>query len=300
MNNTIATLAIAVVLTACAPPQPLISQFTAVAPTDPIEGTIYSLPLARLQVTVDTSKGEFSATPVIIPDPNATYVLSAQFGLASTDDFDLTTSNQLLSSINATATDEVQGIVTSVLNAIPANTLSGLRAEAPESGALVGTFLIDPYHRGEGAFRIEAADPTIFRRVGTQRDQCPEGSSVCVPMLTPITVSVATGTFSASAIVMVPDPTRVVGINLRQSACSQTSNALTFQNGIMTKYDVTRPSAVANCLKVPLDIIGAIFAAPLQALNDETATVVAETNLLTAQVQLLNAQVALANAQASE
>lgn len=296
MRRPLATLALALGLTACAPAQPLISSFTPTAPAEPIEGLVYSLPLARLQVTVDTSTGTFVVTPVLVPDPAATYVLNAQFGPASTDDVDLTTSNQLLSSINATTTDRTPAIVSAILEQIPAASLSKLR-RGGAGGTIKGTALIDPYSPQTGLFQVSAVDPSIFRRAGGLRDRCPPGSSVCVPMLTPVTVRLRTGTFDASAIAMVPDPTRVIGIDLRQTACSQTTNALTFQNGILTKYDVTRPSAVAECLSIPLKIISEVFAAPLKFLQDEKGLIEAETHLVTAQTKLLDAQLALAAAQ---
>ena len=74
---------------------------------------------------------------------------------------------------------------------------------------------------------------------------------------------------------------------MNRSACAKAENAITFQDGIMTKYDVTRPSAVASCLSIPLNVLHAIISAPVDAITGRTARYKAETALLTSEIALL-------------
>lgn len=115
-----------------------------------------------------------------------------------------------------------------------------------------------------------------------------EGAAVCVPITTPISISVeAEGLAKVETFVTVVDPTRAIGISFNRTACAEAKNALTFSDGIMTGYDVTRPSEVASCLSIPLDILSAIISAPVDAITGRTARANAEKALLTAEINLL-------------
>lgn len=303
MNSKIfAAAALVMALTACSMQTPVVSR-----PLDPgsdkaVDGLVYSLP--RSLLPIKTVKGVTTIGSVVqVPNPLARYVLEGRHALLSDDDFTLKVSNGLLESAAANSTDltpkVVEDITTSVGNLLR-NERVTLRSER-ESG-LDAAFVIDPLefgHRHTMGYSIDVTplDPDLKGRIraGRLQDASCRGASICVPVVTPVTVkvSLASGANAVETVVTVVDPTRAIGIRFNRAACAAAENAVTLKAGIMTGYDVTRPSEVAACLKIPLNVLGAIVAAPVDAITGRKARITAETELLQAQAALLAQRYAL-------
>jgi hypothetical protein len=219
----------------------------------------------------------------------------------------MSVSNGLLGNVTADSDDKLPEVVQTVAGAFS----SGLRGEArlTESGAGTDSFSFDPFAApSQNVMQHEIKvrpldDPALFDRVrrGVRDRQSCVAASVCVPLMTTVEVTVIApgGAVVVSALLPVPDPTRSLGIRLNRSACGKVENTLTIEDGLLTKYDVTHPSEVADCLSIPLDVIAAVISAPVDAITGRKARIAAEKDLIAAQILLAQKQSELAELQAS-
>ncbi|MEM9169938.1 MAG: hypothetical protein AAGC56_09815 [Pseudomonadota bacterium] len=70
-----------------------------------------------------------------------------------------------------------------------------------------------------------------------------------------------------SAIVMLPNEAPVVHVPMRSAAFTQTETNVTFNDGIVTCLDMTRPSEGLEVVRLPLRVAGSAFAAVGQVLQ---------------------------------
>ncbi|MGR3514352.1 MAG: hypothetical protein ACU0GG_16450 [Paracoccaceae bacterium] len=230
------------------------------------------------------------------------------------DDYHFTTANGLLTSVTANSTDAAPAIVTAAADGVTAL----IRAAGPRTSSASGLALADRVikidalemlhrHIDEYTVTVTPLDRSLTWRIENHvrdRASC-QGASVCVALLTPVKVKVGfqDSKSSVEEIVAVVDPTRSIGIRFNRTACAQSQNAATFNNGIMTDYDVDRPSEVASCLSIPLKILQTIISAPVEAITGRKERLDAEKELLAAEIAVLqqrNELVAAQNAAAND
>lgn len=160
------------------------------------------------------------------------------------------------------------------------------------------TVLLDPFaprrSRMNGMeIHFHFIDPTVRARLAAHPDRralCPPDASVCVPTVTPLEVHIQAGDVSHWPVVSVVDPTRVYGIRLDRRPCVQVANRLVLTDGIVREYGVDKPSEMAGCLTIPLDIVSTIISAPFAALRRQTAILDAERARIQAELNLLGTQ----------
>lgn len=293
-------------LNACTLPAPLTTR--AFVPGDPaaIEGVIYHLPRSFIRVKASETNLTIVAVENI-PDLRARYVLQQRFRASSTDNPEFTTENGMLKTVNADSTDDTPKIVNTALAGVAQVLQREAREAARIATAKIGEteFLVDPFDphsRGQGEIKVTVTilDPALKARMAqrVQRSGCAAGASLCVAVPTLVRITAAQGETNVTVIVPVADPTLSVGLKLDRHACVATQNAITFTDGFLTKYDVTKPSEVAECLSIPLDILSAIIRAPIDAITGRKARLSAEQSLIAAQVLLAQEQAKLAKLQA--
>lgn len=299
MLNRIFVLApLLVVLAACTLPQPVTTRSLTGTQTTPINGVVYSLPRTIIRIKTANMETAISSAEHVA-DPTRSYILEGQHRFASNDNFDFSIENGLLSSLTVNSQDEVPTVVKRTVSAI-GGVLSGVNADrikgTDSEQARDQVFIFDPLAgpiqeiMGYTIVVTPIVDDTLFDRIkaGFVDDQSCQNASFCVPVTTPVKVHVVhSAGIDVETVLTVVDPTRAIGIQLDRSACSNAENSITFQEGIMTQYDVTRPSEVAECLSIPLDILHAIISAPMDAITGRTARLNAEKGLLTSEIELL-------------
>jgi hypothetical protein len=285
-------------LTACNLPPPVTSRPLAAYETTAIEGLVYSLP--RSVVRIKTMDAVTAIAPIEqVPDPQRRYVLEGKYLFSTNDDFEFNVENGLLTAVTANSEDERPQVVEKAKDVISSLLRSENEADFRQNGTPKlpnREFVFDPLKAATQTvmdYRITIkpiADPNLFKRIhrGERNHQSCQDASFCVPVTTPVQVRVRHDAgIDVETVLTVVDPTRSIGIQVNRSACARSENMIAFRNGIMTKYDVTRPSEVASCLSIPLNVLRAIISAPVDAITGRTAQNSAEQALLTSEIALL-------------
>lgn len=307
-----------VALTACDLSPPI--QTRAFQPEDAIasRGIVYHLPRSLIRVE-SNAKALTILAPQTRADPAARLVLEARPRRGSADDFDFVAENGLLSTVKGDSQDQTPSTVNAALRGLSeARRAQGVdrfaKAAAPQPRDV--TFEFDPFNLSFGVpqgftVKVYYLDPTLQGRLarGAPRTAgCFGTGRVCSGVETVVKVAV-TDDLTGRRVehwATVIDPTLSYAARIDRHACVSTTNAVTLTKGVVTKYDVTKPSEVAGCLSIPLDVLKAIIAAPVDAITGRTAKLQAEQALLTnralvlqKELELRQAELAVAQARAA-
>jgi hypothetical protein len=267
--------------------------------------------------------------PTLVPDGLARFAVRLDPSAFAADKFDLKVEKGLLASAKSDNFDKSEEIAKTIVQ-IAAD---GLKIAAVRSGAAragspraaswsTDSVILDPFSgsgsRGCGlgsvpqaravgclsGLQVIATDldgaplPTYSRRQLEEIARGCEGS-LCSRLLRPVRIGIRLGGVVASEhIVMLPDPGMVVAHDVRRGPCIQRITTLTFQTGVLERYELDKPSEVLGCLKVPLVVLQEIAKIPAALLTFRVEQVTNENKLLEAQKAQLDALMALAKAQA--
>lgn len=309
MKNIFCSALTFVTLTACDLSPPIATREHSANGATVIKGLIYHLPLSLIRV--QSSEKTLSVFPAeSIADPNARLVLDGRPRAGSKDDFDFTIQKGLLTSVKVDSLDQTPSIVNAALRGAQ----SAVRGEGVqplaerEGGQDVVEFVFDPFDPNFGkpeGFKVdvEYLDPTLAARLERARPRtagCMGEGRVCsgVETLVQVTVTDPKGTMVEHWMSVI-DPTLTFAAKVERHACVNTTNALTITNGVVTQFDITKPSQVAGCLSIPLDVVSAIIAAPVDAITGRTARLTAEQQLLAQRAALLAQQKSVLDAEAA-
>ena len=125
---------------------------------------------------------------------------------------------------------------------------------------------------------------------------CPNGS-ICFPLLKAVKAKVSVGPSVSEFITLIPDPSQVTSVNISRFGCVTTTTSVTLKKGILTNYNIKKPSEAVGCLKIPLNVVSAIIKAPIDAITGREARIAANSKLVKAQTALLAEQKKLLDAQ---
>lgn len=120
----------------------------------------------------------------------------------------------------------------------------------------------------EGDFLYRQNLPIPGRRLSetsenvTVAQQC-EGS-FCFRTMRPIIVEIKAngGTLVSRQTVDVVNTKQVSSFDVRRAACVKKVTDLTFEDGVLTKADITKPSEILGCISIPATILKAIVGFP--------------------------------------
>ncbi|HCE70192.1 hypothetical protein KQ247_12415 [Ruegeria pomeroyi] len=288
----------------CAQQAPLNS--AALSPGNLASGMPYYLPKSFLRVTFERAK-LLDATIVVEnrPDLSRAFVARAGYSAFSNDLYTIeTTADGLLASVKVDTDEQSDEIVKAATSRVTA-ILSGEDAEISLRDASTDAFsiMINPFASeyrgsgkslGNGMTLSTSYDASVLEGPTTP---CPAAAAVCVPLLVPVTITIKDDKAKFEHIATVAHPRHVMGIRIDRRPCVRSIATLTFKAGMISKFDVEKPSEVAACLSIPLDVISAIIAAPVNALSGRSARLRAQKGVLEQQKALLEAQQALIDAQ---
>ena len=280
-----------------------------------IRGVAYNLPkpLVRINITTGskTAIAPIAAKDILMyPDPTSRYIANTNLTSTSNDDFKISVNkNGLLMSVIANSKDATGQIVdelTSGLSNIIQNNVVRITERTANNKTKKTSILVDPFNipqtyansKGKIYIKIKSLDTDLQSRIKNHqtnavRQKCPTDASLCVPVMVPIILTVSVGDLSTETLVVVPDPQRVIGIKIDRHACVETKSTLTLSDGILTNYNVAKPSQVAGCISIPLKVISAILRVPFDAITGRNTKLAAEQSALKAQTDLLKQQTAL-------
>lgn len=296
-------------LPACDLSPPLATRAYQVGETISGRGIVYHLPRSLIRVQ-STDKSLDILAPQVRADPDARLVLEGRPRGGSSDDFDFVSANGLLSMAKVDSDDRAPAIVNDALTGVSAalrgEGVEALRVNGVEQGDT--TFEFDPFRTNFGVpqgfdVHVEYLDPTLQARLdrGLPRTTgCIGAGRVCGGVETLVKVSITDHLGRrVQHWATVIDPTLSFAARIDRAACVNTTNALTVTGGVITKYDVTKPSELAGCLSIPLNVIQAIIAAPVDALTGRSARLAAEKDLLANRAAVLQQEAAIIQAEAA-
>lgn len=278
-------------------------------------GIPYSLPRPVLKVVidptamkeVDKAKSSFE----LIPDPNATYVARFNLSQGRNDSLKVGVNNKgLLTSLTTSSEATLPAVASEIISSIKNVVVAKRTKREAGSEKKPKEFRIDLHkHHFPEDVTVTFLDDDLNKRIRNhvRNDPkgpspvrpriCATGASLCVPFLTPAVVTVDYGGVLTEIDVVIPHPEKVHALRLDRHSCVQDEAELILADGILTSLQVVKPSEVAACAKIPLDIVSAIIAAPIDAVTGRTTRLQNETELLQAQIALIKAQQDLEAAQ---
>lgn len=296
------------------------------------DGAYYALPRAQLPVTIVRSGCELEATFAdisYVPDLAAQYRLRLDHNWFSQDKLTVVTdADGLLMSVNGKSVDQTSQILKDAARlaaTVSFRSASGGPLGAGEKG---GDF--DCSKSDEGDFSsVVLVDPTSTREqlmvissnlgngvtVGARalgESETPStpvdcAEVVCFRAMRPYVISVEQaetppneGNYKKKAfrfMVLAPDPNLVMGVRLDRQLLSTSDVKLTFDHGVLTKYDTVKNSEASSLLQLPLDVAAEVLKVPGELSTIRVKELENEAQLLRNQKSLLESQAALIAAQ---
>jgi len=299
-----------------APPILSTSLSTSTAQNTAVEGLMYFLPksFVHIEVKPDTgTKMMLTASIKQKPNPLRGFVAQTKFNSFANDIYKMETSAEGLLSVVSTDTTDVtpatvEQATSGIIDAIAGPQFLTRMVSLPPKEPV--DVLLDPWEIASNPNQtqnIHGVDVTVkfddpkLNALAKNRQRpavlpCPMDASICVPILTTAQVKVHVGDAHSNFVMVLAHPSATMGIKLQRRACVQTKTSLALSDGILTNYDIDKPSEVAACLSIPLEILSAIISAPIEAITGRNARITAQTTLLTNQKALLDAQKAYLDA----
>lgn len=282
----------------------------------------YNLPRVLVNVTIERKVVEGVAQdsltvgdPVIVPDPAHQYRLYYDRSVFATDKMVFETGvSGLLTTINATTEDETGDLVAKLAE-LAAQVAKVAVMLAPDGRPPIAPFkiskLVDPSDDGEsravngwlaslGADLVFESKPMGWRKedLAAQKKalaEAPAQQGVFFRPVLPYVLSLrrASGATIAQAAVLAPNEAPILGIRLERFPFVRANNTLTFSQGLLTKFEIDKPSEALGFIQIPIDVAKAIVDIPGQLLQMKVQSTTNETGLLEAQKALLEARRAL-------
>ncbi len=278
----------------------------------------YALPrgLVTLNIAND-SKGLTIGAPgiVTVADPNARYsVLLEESGFAH-DQFNFLIDNTgLLSTAKSDNLDETPKIIQKAVELFSETAKIALSGRSGRSGKppralpdISEELVMDPFQqpqrqsRSGASIRFRNLDNSPLPRlspgeIAAAARQC--NGSLCSRLLRPVLMTISLGnTIQREHVVLLPDPMLTVSHDVTRGACIQRVTTLTFTKGILTAFDLKKPSEVLACLSIPVEALKTLAAIPGEALTIRINQVTRNTDLTNANTASINGYLGLMEAQ---
>jgi hypothetical protein len=249
-------------------------------------GIIYSLPRGLLKISVKRASDKqvtFKATPLIVPDEENRYSVRFRPLANANDTFDIAVDNKgLLVGGSVTNEDKTPEIIQEIVD-IATQIEQAFRTERESDGedrSFVVESIFDPFdEKAVSSFNKQLRDLSgsqlkiyvavnsdhVFRDTDSNHKinfvECSKSLCFRIPTALQITLKYSNEKESdiASEVVVLPDPMFLGGIDIARAACVKKTTALTFNDGMLTKHRIEKPSELLGCLKIPSTIVGALI-----------------------------------------
>ena len=281
----------------------------------------YNLPRVLFNVTIERKVVDGAAQdtmtvgePAVVPDPEHRYRLYYDRSAFASDSMLFETGvSGLLTTINATSEDETGDLVVKLgeLAAQVARIAAAARAPAPPPPTPFKiSKLVDPANDGDrneldGWLSKRGLDFDVVplgwdrAKIASEREALkkPPPRGVLFRPVLPYKISLSSSGQTISEVVaFAPQEAPVLGIRLERFRFVRATNKLAFNQGLLTKFEIEKPSEALGFIQIPIDVAKAIVDIPGQLLQMKVQSTTNETGLLEAQKALLEARQALAQA----
>lgn len=275
----------------------------------------YFLPTGYAEIELISQKGSYAltATIVYLPDPTKLYQVSVEESILTDDDVTFETSqNGLLKFVSGKSKDQRGAIVTKAAE-LAVEIAKAVVADELDVKKTLLKVLIDPTdqkQKGEvngrlGAltnselkidFKGIAGTDTILKAKCTS---CDVGLKFR-PLLPYLATVKQDDKLISSGVVLLPNEAPVLSLEVARASFVEKDTKITFIDGVLTKYEMTKPSQALGFMQIPIDIVKAITSIPSAMLQFKIDQTTKQTNLDVAQRQALEAQAALAAERAKD
>ena len=99
------------------------------------------------------------------------------------------------------------------------------------------------------------------------------------------------------AIVLAPNEARVLGVDLTRANFVVNHTNLELSNGMLTKFDLSKPSEALGFIQIPIDVAKSIVSIPSALFKFKTTSVTQDAGLINAQGSRLDSQAKLLDSQ---
>lgn len=231
---------------------------------------------------------------VFYPDPNHFYLLKYKPSVTSNDNIVLTqTSTGLLKTVNVTATEETGNIIINLAKAVAtAVTPPPLKMalEVPIEKLLYDAEF-DPTDKGEmDRFIQELKKLKCNERLNVKiypepnspdlKPSPTSASGVFFRPLLPYKLTLTDEISTTELTVLLPNKAPVLSIDLSRAMFVTKVSDIEFNNGILTKVTIKKPSEVLAVASIPIEIAKAIVAIPAELIQIKINTASKEKALL--------------------
>jgi hypothetical protein len=279
---------------------------------------IATVQLSQEPAASGKAKHKLTVTMSMQPDPLHLYAVKVDKSVFARNEFTFQVSDSgLLTFASAKSKDETPTILSKVVE-LAAEVAKAVALDVKVEPAILYTASVDPTDGpavklvSDG---IRAVTNLKYRVVfepfpGTTAARsykctsCDNGSGLRFRPVLPYFVKWLEGDVDASAtvlasqVVLIPQGAPILAINIERHPFIETDTKLTLSGGVLTKFELTKPSEVLAFIQIPIEMLKAIAAIPASMLQVRIDQFTKERQLSTAEREALEAQAALARARA--
>ena len=257
-------------------------------------GIQYSLPKASIKVKLSEKNEVLRVTmeqPTLGADPEHTYLLRYKTSPFASDKFDIEVDSNtgLLKKIDMTADDKTGDIIVEIAKAVVAE------SSETDGETVLDERIVDPTNKSEldtvskafNAIGLEktgknpeivlfSKNPTV---ANSPKADCSIG--VCYRQTMPYIVGFSFGkTIHYETQVNLPNNAPAIPISLDRTLFVSRKNTLEFENGILKKGSLEKPSEGLEVAKLPITVMKGILSAPAEIFNQQKALNEAQGSLI--------------------
>ena len=269
----------------------------------------YYLPTGYAEIELITQKGSYALTVTIVylPDPTKLYQVSVEESIVTDDVVTFETSqNGLLKFVSGKSKDQ-RGAIVAKAAELAVEIARAAVLDEPDVKKTLLKALIDPTDPNRLKTvndRLEALTNSklniaLKKIAGTDKisgakcESCDLGLKFR-PLLPYLATVTNDGKLISSGVVLLPNEAPVLSLEVARASFVEKDTKITFIDGVLTKYEVNKPSQALGFIQIPIDIAKVIASIPSAMLQFKIDQTTKQTNLDVAQREALEAQAALA------
>ncbi|MEL6372302.1 MAG: hypothetical protein AAFR03_16485 [Pseudomonadota bacterium] len=322
-SNTYKAIFFAALLPSCASQDLLTSNRQ--LPSKPIY-IPYSLPEGLLKVTFKRAEAggdvslEFGEVQYR-PDPEYQFFLEYGHSSFSEDDISVQITDEgYLKSITAKTEDQTGEVVSKVIELATEVAKAGIAIRSDQDlPPFSYTAFFDPTDAAEreevkgvlGAYGVDVKSIKTDKIAGTEPlkagrpSDCTRGAcfrpaqphKVTIKYANKLTGSTVTE-YTKKALVTLPNDAPVLSVRLDRYAFVEAETKVSFNNGMLTKVELKKPSEAVGFMEIPIDVAKSIVSIPSALFDFKVSGFESDEKLLDAQADLISSQIELSDKQA--
>jgi len=268
----------------------------------------YALPKGIVDFELHKTKnGYFMATSVRYePDPQHLYYVNYHNNISTTDKVVVQTDAKgLLVSVQGKSKDELPMLIAKFGEL--AQEVAKLSALRGDDTTRLLQVVLDPTNKASLAalnerlkaenadLKLEVLEPSQIAGMQCPQEVC-NGGIKFRPALPYVFTLKLSNNIHDQAIITLPNEAPILAVDVKRAAFVEKDTQLTFESGMLTKVDISKPSEALGFIQIPIDIVKAIVGIPSALLDFKINVTQKETSLLEQQAAIIKAQQALIEA----